>query len=61
MKKSVITLMTLACAMTAGAERIDTTKTYQLQDVQVTATRATKKTPMAFEDMAQQQIREVNF
>lgn len=53
--------MALACAMTAGAERIDTTKTYQLQDVQVTATRATKKTPMAFKDMTQQQIREVNF
>ena len=60
MKKSAFTLLALACAMAAGAERIDTTKTYQLQEVQVTATRATKKTPVAFTNMSQEQIRRIN-
>lgn len=42
-------------------EVIDTLRTVQLQDVQVVSTRATKKTPMAFENVTKQQIKAVNF
>jgi iron complex outermembrane receptor protein len=42
-------------------EKLDTLHTYMLQDVQVTSTRASEKTPMAFKNISQQQIRAVNF
>ena len=60
MKKSVLTL---ACCLAAAAQaqEADTLQSVQLQDVQVTATRASKKTPVAFTDMSQAQLRAVNF
>ena len=64
--------MLLACgaamcvAATANAAnpkgvKIDTLRAVQLQNVQVVSTRASKKTPMAFENVTKQQIKQVNF
>ena len=47
--------------MTAQAQVADTLKEVALQDVQVLATRASKKTPMAFTDMNQEQLKAVNY
>jgi len=43
------------------AERIDTTRTYELEGVQVVSTRANKTTPMAFSDMSKMQIKAQNY
>ena len=61
--------MTLIAALTGVAmanaanpkhEVLDTLRSYQLQDVQVVATRASKKTPMAFTNITQEQIKRLN-
>ena len=39
----------------------DSLRTVKLQNVQVTSTRATSKTPMAYSDMTQEQIKAVNY
>ena len=41
--------------------QLDTLKSVELQNVQVVATRATKKTPVAFTNMSQEQLKAVNF
>ncbi len=51
----------LGAVMTAQAEEMDTLKSVELQDVQVVATRATKKTPVAFTNMSQEQLKAVNY
>lgn len=55
----------LSCAATtswaADNEPVDSIRTYELQGVQVTSTRAGKKTPMAFSTLTQKQIKQVNF
>lgn len=52
----------LACATAANAAQpVDTTKTYQLQDVQVTSIRATKTTPVAYKNFDQAQIKKLNY
>lgn len=65
MDKSIMMLAALSMAAAAsdakGHEPLDSLRTYQLQGVQVTSTRASKKTPMAFATLNQQQIRNVNF
>lgn len=43
-----------------AAEPVDSLKSVQLQGVQVTSTRATKKTPVAFTNMDKRQIAKVN-
>ena len=65
MNKSVLTIAILVCVATANAanpktEKIDTLKAYELQNVQVVATRADKKTPMAYSDLNKRQIEAVN-
>ena len=65
MKTNVFMLLAL-CATAAGAtnrpktETTDTLRTYELQNVQVTSTRATKTTPMAFKDLNAADIKRVN-
>ncbi|MDO4159206.1 MAG: TonB-dependent receptor [Prevotellaceae bacterium] len=66
MKKSLLTLTVLAGVATANAADpeevlIDTLKAHKLQEVQIVSTRATKTTPVAYKDLTQQQIKEVNF
>lgn len=58
----IMSLSFSAVAAIAGKpEKLDTLNTYTLQDVQVTSTRATKTTPVAFKTLNQQQIKQVNF
>ena len=58
-------MVALSCAATASwaadNEPVDSIRTYELQGVQVTSTRAGKKTPMAFSTLTQKQIKQVNF
>ncbi len=58
-------VLTMTSPLTAAAQekaaKIDTTKIYELEDVQVVATRATKKTPVAFTNMSSEQLKAVNF
>ena len=62
MKKKVIMATALLCVAGVGAsEPLDTLKTYELQDVQVTSTRASSKTPVAFKDLDKAEIKKVNF
>ena len=69
--KKVIALWALTGAMsvsaaggqlteTKGGKPVDSLKTVELQGVQVSSTRASKKTPMAFTDMNRDQIQQVN-
>ena len=51
----------LASAMMAQAENVDTLKSVELQGVQVTATRANSKTPVAFTNMGKEQLKGVNY
>ena len=48
-------------AIAASPERLDTLNTYTLQGVQVTSTRATKTTPMAFLTLDKKQIEQLNY
>ena len=61
MKKKIILVMALMGVVTAHANEMDTLKSVELQNVQVVATRATKKTPMAFTNMNHEQLKTVNF
>ena len=54
-------MMALLGTVTAQASELDTLKSVELQDVQVVATRATHKTPVAFTDMNKEQLKAVNF
>jgi len=56
-----IFMMALLGTITTQAAEIDTLKNVELQDVQVVATRATRKTPVAFTDMNKEQLKAVNF
>ena len=61
MKKQFLVTMALVSAMSMNAaEPVDSLKTVELQDVQVRSTRASKKTPMAFTNMNQKQLKQVN-
>ena len=69
--KRILLGLTAFIAMNAAAEEkaasdlaempIDSLKNVELQNVQVVAIRASKKTPMAFTNMNQDQIKAVNF
>ena len=60
MKKNLLMMAAMAITMTVSAAPKDSLRTAELQDVQVISTRATKKTPMAFTNMTQEQIKAVN-
>ena len=59
--KRLFGLTLLGMALAVQAEETDTLRSVELQDVQVTATRATRKTPMAFTNMSQEQLKAVNY
>jgi len=62
MKRLFLGFAALVSAASMNAENdVDSLLSVELQGVQVTATRATKKTPMAFTDMSQEQLKSVNF
>jgi iron complex outermembrane receptor protein len=55
-------MMTVLCtSLSLQAAELDTLKSVELQEVEVKATRATKKTPMAFTNMDKEQLKAVNF
>lgn len=64
MKKTFLTTAALvsasSAALAATAPKADTAKVVRLQNVEVTATRATKTTPVAFTNVSKQQIAELN-
>lgn len=61
MKKIFAFAAALTCAaQMVAAEPVDTTKTLNLQEVQVVSTRATKKTPVAFTTVNKQEIKKMN-
>ena len=60
MRKEIV-MMALLGTITAQAVELDTLKSVELEDVQVVATRATRKTPVAFSNMSQEQLKAVNF
>lgn len=64
MKKTFLTtaaLVSASCAaLAATAPKADTAKVVRLQNVEVTATRATKSTPVAFTNVSKQQIADLN-
>ncbi len=51
----------MMAANVQGIEPFDSLKSVELQDVQVTSTRASKQTPMAFTDMKRDAIKSVNY
>ena len=59
--RKLMTWMLLGAAVAAQAEEVDTLKMVELQEVEVSALRASKKTPMAFTDMNKEELKGVNF
>ena len=59
--KRLFLLGLLGMTMNMQAAEVDTLKSVELQDIQVVATRATKKTPVAYTNMSQEQLKSVNF
>ncbi len=58
----MMALMGVATAHAAELDtQLDTLKSVELQNVQVVATRATHKTPVAFTNMSKEQLKAVNF
>ena len=58
---ATFTMTVATAAANPLQERIDTTKSYQLQNVQVVSTRATRKTPVAFSDLSKRQLKTLNY
>ena len=62
MKRNVFFAAALSCVANLYAvEPVDTTTVLMLQDVQVTSTRADKRTPMAYTNIGKAQLKQVNF
>ena len=59
--QKLLTLALFCTAVTAQAENEDSLKLVELQEVQVTAVRASKKTPMAFTNMNKEELKGVNY
>ena len=61
MKNVCLAAALMSAAPMIAAEPVDTTRSYELQSVQVTATRAGNRTPMAVTNFDKQQINKFNF
>ena len=61
MKRFVLGMAALVSAVSMEASDLDTLQTVELQGVQVVSTRASKKTPVAYTNMSQQELKSVNF
>ena len=61
MKKILLMAALVSAAGVEAAEPVDSLKSVELQNVQVTATRATQKTPVAYTDMNREQLKQVNY
>ena len=61
MKRFVLGMAALVSAVSMEASDLDTLQTVELQGVQVVSTRASKKTPVAYTNVSQQELKSVNF
>ena len=61
MKRFVLGMAALVSAVSMEASDLDTLRAVELQGVQVVSTRASKKTPVAYTNMSQQELKSVNF
>ena len=61
MKKLLFLVMALMGTMAVYATEMDTLKNVELQNVQVVAIRASRKTPIAFTNMNKEQLKAVNY
>ena len=61
MKNVCLAVALMSAAPMIAAEPVDTTRSYELQSVQVVATRAGNRTPMAVTNFDKQQINKFNF
>ena len=72
MKRFVLGMAALMCVMSVQSKKplgspetdpseLDTLRAVELQGVQVVSTRASKKTPVAYTNMSQQELKSVNF
>ena len=72
MKRFVLGMTALVCAVSMQSKKplvspeidpseLDTLKSVELQGVQVTSTRASKKTPVAYTNMSKEELKAVNF
>ena len=61
MKKLLFLVMALIGTMAVYATEMDTLKNVELQNVQVVAIRASRKTPIAFTNMNKEQLKAVNY
>lgn len=61
MKKIFVAVSVLYATGAFAGEPVDSVRTFDLQNVLVTATRADQKTPMAVSDLNQNQIQKLNF
>ena len=59
--RKFLVMAVLCASLSLQAAELDTLKSVELQEVEVMATRATKKTPMAFTNMNKEQLKAVNF
>ncbi len=60
MKQSIVVLGLLGLSTTATAQRADSLRVQQLQEVSVVGTRAGKQTPMSFSNVRKEELRKVN-
>ena len=63
MKRLFLGIAALVCAVSVNAEETtaDSLLSVNLQDVQVVSTRASKKTPVAYTNVSQKELKSVNF
>ena len=54
-------MLSVGTAKAAEPTSVDTTKTYELQNVQVLSTRANQKTPVAYSELSRDDIKAVNY
>ena len=62
MKRLFLGMAALVCAVSVSAEKdVDSLLSVNLQGIQVVSTRASKKTPVAYTNVSQQELKAVNF
>ncbi len=61
LRNAVLTVMLVGAVSVNAENDLDSLLSLELQGVQVTSTRASKKTPVAYTNMSQEQLKSVNF
>ena len=61
MRTIILGAVLMSAVVVNAQQKVDSTKVYDLQEVQVTSLRATSRTPVAFSNINHQQLQTVNF